>query len=79
MENKMTQTFDEWLKAGLNAGWCGPSVCITHDGLPTTSTEDEAFDDGDPCVHIIRLYDNTATKKAVEANHSPSRWRNPWK
>ena len=77
MENQMNITYHEWLEAGLNAGWCGPAVCITHDGLPTTSTEDEAFDMEDPCVHIIRLYEDIATKKAVEANHSPSVWRQP--
>ena len=29
----------------------------------------------DPCIHIIRLYEDDIHKKAVEANHEPSTWR----
>lgn len=75
----MNADFTEWLKQGIDNGWCGPSVCLTHDGLPTTSTEDDEFEEHDPCVYILRLYGNEATRKAVEANHAPSRWRNPWR
>lgn len=66
-------TFEEWLELGFNNGWVGPEVCITHDGLPTTEEEDE--DDGDPCIHVIRLYEDADMKHAVEENHSPSLWR----
>jgi hypothetical protein len=41
-------------------------------------TEDEstAFEAGeDPCVHILRLYDDAETKASVEAEHSASVWR----
>lgn len=65
-------TFDEWLKFGFDNGWCSPSVCGTHDGVPMTADESE---DEEPCVHIVRLYDSPATKKAVEEAHSPSVWR----
>lgn len=68
-------TFDEWLRVGIQMGWCGPGVCYTHDGVPTTASEDEQFETGDPCVHILRLYPDLRTKKEVEANHSPSVWR----
>jgi hypothetical protein len=68
-------TFDEWLEFGFNKGWCGPAVCETHDGLPTSEAEDEEFSEGDPCVHIVRLYDDVETKLAVEENHAPSVWR----
>jgi hypothetical protein len=67
--------FEQWLKTGIENGWCGPAVCFTHDGLPTTQAEDEEFDNGDPCIHVIRLYDGPKDKAAVEANHSPSTWR----
>ena len=77
MSAEQDMTFDEWQRIGLLNNWCGPTVCITHDGLPTTSTEDTEFEEGDPCVHIVRLYADRATKKAVEANHSPSVWRQP--
>lgn len=68
--------FDEWLAVGYENKWCGPPVCEVHDGLPTTAEEDEQLWDGnDPCIHIVRLYPDVATGKAVEANHAPSVWR----
>jgi hypothetical protein len=73
---KGAMTVDEWLVYGYEKGWCGPPVCEIHDGLPTTIFEDEEFDEGsDPCIHVIRLYEDDEIKKAVEANHSPSTWR----
>lgn len=70
--------FDTWLQVGLEQGFCGPAVCQTHDGTPVTAAEDDDFMAGqDPCVHILRLYPDTATAKAVERNHSPSVWRKP--
>ena len=66
----------EWLDYGMGEGWCGPAVCYIHDGVPTSHEEDETFDDGaDPCIHIIRLYDDFEHGQDVEANHSPSVWR----
>jgi hypothetical protein len=67
--------FSEWLQIGLTNGWCGPSVCYTHDGLPTSEEEDIEFEEGDPCIHIIRLYEDRSQKRGVEDNHSPSTWR----
>ena len=69
-------TFDEWIAHGITQGWCGPPVCNTHDGTPTTQEEDDDFDDGgDPCIGIIRLYPDTTTRDQVAANHSPTTWR----
>jgi hypothetical protein len=69
-------SYEDWLKVGLLQGWCGPAVCSTHDGLPTTEEEDWGFDQGaDPCIHIIRLYEDAEQKAAIEENHSPSIWR----
>ena len=80
-------TFDEWLRTGMDCGWCGPAVCSTHDGTPTSADEDNEFDDGyDPCIPIVRLYENmphialsrpsrSEIRAAVESNHSPSLWR----
>lgn len=67
--------FEEWLRQGIENGWAGPAVCATHDGLPTTAAEDVEFESEDPCIHIIRLYDDLDQKAAVEENHSPSVWR----
>lgn len=69
-------TYDEWHALGVNRDWVGAAVCATHDGVPTTAGEDNAHEEGeDPCVHILRLYPDTATKLQVEENHSPSMWR----
>lgn len=68
--------FEEWLEYGWKQGWCGAPVCSTHDGTPTTAAEDEEwFEGGDPCLHVIRLYEDEEQKRDVEENHSPSRWR----
>lgn len=69
-------TFDEWLKLGFDAGFCGPAVCSTHDGVPTSASEDIEFENGDePCVHVLRLYEDLEVKAAVEESHAPSQWR----
>lgn len=67
--------FDIWLAQGIAQGWCGPAVCASHDGTPTTADEDEEWEIGDPCLHILRLYTDLDHKVAVESNHSPSVWR----
>jgi hypothetical protein len=68
--------FDEWLQEGLTNGFCGPAICYPHDGLPLTEEEDQEYENGgDPCIHILRLYEDKETKQAVEDNHSPSIWR----
>lgn len=71
--------FSEWMKYGMDNGFAGPPVCYTHDGLPLTEEEEEAWDIEDPCIHVLRLYDSEDTKLAVEQNHSPSVWRNQWR
>lgn len=67
--------FESWLAEGYRNGWVGPPVCETHDGLPTSETEDLDLEDGEPCLHIMRLYDSPEHKRDVEQNHSPSQWR----
>lgn len=47
----------EWLRHGIDAGYCTNPSCNTHDGPEMTEDELEQFDDGyDPCVHIVRLW-----------------------
>ena len=70
--------FDTWMSLGLEKGWVGPPVCLTHDGLPTTPDEDELCEQGDDiCIHIIRPYRDKKEKDDIEENHSPSVWRKP--
>ena len=74
MDNEMS--FTEWVEEGYIRGWIGPPVCQTHDGIPLTTEEDKEFEEGsDPCVHVIRLYEDKETKTGVEENHSASTWR----
>lgn len=68
-------TFDEWLSIGFANGWVGAPICETHDGLPTSEAEDKEFEEGDPCIHILRLYDTLEHRIEVEENHAPSIWR----
>lgn len=71
--------FDHWMEIGLQRGFVGPPVCSTHDGIPYTAEEVEAFEDGDdPCVHVIRPYRSEEEKKSVEANHPETTLRNPF-
>jgi hypothetical protein len=68
--------FETWLQFGVDKGWCGAPVCEPHDGLPMTEKEETAYSEGeDPCVHVIRLYEDLDQKAGVEENHSPSVWR----
>ena len=68
-------TFDEWVKFGYEQGWVSPPVCQTHDGIPFSAEESEQFETDDPCIHIMRLYEDAEQKAAVEAEHGPSVWR----
>jgi hypothetical protein len=67
--------FNEWLQEGIDLGFVGPAICQTHDGLPLSEQEERDFEESDPCIHILRLYEDAEVKKAVEENHSPSVWR----
>jgi hypothetical protein len=76
MTLKEVVSFEDWIKFGFDKGWVGAPVCHTHDGVPMTLAEEKEFDEGhDPCLHILRLYDDLSSKMQVENNHSPSAWR----
>ena len=74
----MDLDFDEWISYGIEKGWCGPPVCYTHDGLPMSDQELHEFEESDPCVHIVRMYEDIEMKQSIEENHSPSQWRNSY-
>ena len=75
----MDLTFSEWMAFGIKQGWSGPPICYTHDGLPMSNEEDMEFGEGqDPCIHIVRLYEDIDMKQRIENNHSPSTWRNSY-
>jgi hypothetical protein len=73
-------SFDDWLEYGLRKRWCGPTICFPHDGFPSSLHEDDLYSTGDdPCMHMIRLYEDEKIADAVEQNHVPSQWRKPRK
>jgi len=48
--------FDEWLKYGIENGFCTEQFCSTHDAMPLHETEERAWSEGnDPCAHMVRL------------------------
>lgn len=76
LARKPPATYQEWLEYGLAFGFCGPVVCITHDGYPTTREEDRLYENGDDaCIAMIRPYPDAATRQQIEENHAPSVWR----
>ena len=76
----MQLEFTQWLEIGVRNGFVSPPVCYTHDGVPTTLTEDTEFEEGsDPCLHIMRCYESPDQKESVELNFSPAVWRNNYR
>ena len=66
-------TFEEWANYGWQQGWCGPPVCYTHDGLPMADNEHDQLDEGDdPCIHVIRLYEQADTAPHGQAPNDKS-------
>lgn len=65
-----------WMKYGWERGWVGPPVCYLHDGLPMTADELEDWSNGaDPCMTVIRVYNDHEHRLGVEYNDSPTNWR----
>ena len=74
MSVEMTQ--EEWIQYGMDRKYCGPVVCATHDGVPTSEDEDNQWYQGDdPCQPVIRVYHDELEAMLIEQNHSPSQWR----
>jgi hypothetical protein len=71
--------FSRWLEIGIRRGFVSPPVCQTHDGTPISYEEETEWDDGgDPCIHIMRLYDCVETKREIEEHSVIAVWRNPY-
>ena len=70
-------TFEEWISIGIHNNWCGPIICHTCDGLPTSQHEDTLLAtyerNPDTCIHILRLYRDEVNRITIEDNHPPSR------
>jgi hypothetical protein len=48
-----------WLQSGIDNGWVTEPFCMTHDGDPymTEEEEKEWEEGGDPCCHVIKFVD----------------------
>lgn len=67
---------DEWIEIGVKRGWCSPPICEPHDGTPMSKEEAEQFEEGqDPCIHLLRLYNNDEHRREVEEFSSQAVWR----
>lgn len=76
MDDNGGMEFNEWFLVGIDAGFCGPILCVQHDGAPMTEAEEQdAEEGGDPCVPMVRVYESVEQRQLVEANHPPSVWR----
>jgi hypothetical protein len=61
--------FEDWLAIGREHGLCSPPVCNTHYGAPMSDRELDMWDDGDdPCIHILRLYEDPSMMEEIEKN-----------
>lgn len=61
--------FNTWLAIGREHGYCSLPTCETHDGVPMSELEQDAWEEGeDPCVHVIRLYESPEHMEEVESN-----------
>lgn len=62
--------FYDWLKLGIDKGYCTTMVCATHDGVPTTKAEDDSWEDGDdPCAFIVRIPESKEELEAIRKNY----------
>tara|TARA_R110002051_G_scaffold60546_9_gene110970 strand:+ start:77500 stop:77952 length:453 start_codon:yes stop_codon:yes gene_type:complete len=68
-ENNQTSPTQRWIVRGIAHGFAIPEVCYTHDGVPTTTSEDDAFDtEGQyTCFPLVRLYEAEEVRSAVES------------
>jgi hypothetical protein len=55
VKEREADVFD-WIQVGVLNGWCSEPACSTHDGIPMTEEEVEAWETWDPCQHILRLW-----------------------
>lgn len=76
MSHDPERSFEDWVAEGMSNGWVGPPVCSTHDGVPYSGEEEMMLMEGEePCVHVMRCYEDDGVKAGVEEAHSPTGWR----
>lgn len=69
----MDLSYYEWVKYGMDKGWCSEAVCVTHDGLPSTDSEMDEWEDGsDPCEFALRLWPEPSENELPVGLRSPA-------
>jgi len=58
--------FSEWMQLGRDNHWVSEIVCDTHDGVPMSEAEWLEFEEGDPCISIMRVYESEEQKREIE-------------
>ena len=48
---------EKWVQIGIDNKWISPGFCITHEGDPYMTPEEEAEweDGGDPCCVVFKV------------------------
>ena len=63
-------TLPEWLEYGRKRDWISPAFCDVHDVLPLSNIERDLLESGsDPCVTVVRIYENRDQKIEVEKDN----------
>jgi hypothetical protein len=55
--SKNYDNYQEWLSYGIEKNWITDSFCYTHDTPELTDQEQEDFEEVDPCVPVIRVWE----------------------
>ena len=57
MSNQKFESIHDWIRVGIEHGYCTPDFCNTHEGDPyMTKQEEQEWDEGgDPCMVVVKL------------------------
>lgn len=65
-----------WIRHGLAKHWISPPACYFHDGIGMLPEEEVALDEGDdPCIWLIRVYEDEKMAEELNSIHPPYSWR----
>lgn len=49
--------WEQWLAVAIDRGWISFPACATHEGVPSTSWEQDRWEEGgDPCQVVVRVW-----------------------
>ena len=70
------EDYTAWMRHGLAMGWISPPTCYNHDGLGLTELEELQLENGDdPCIWLVRVYEDDEMRRELEESFSPYSWR----